>query len=160
MNRPPRPSCRRLRDPVVMATAASGVATCLVACSVIVAGAVAAGCGGERLYPVSLAVILPDGTPAAGCSVMLRRDETPVVTAGGRIAGDGSCTPVVPGRTSPGLPAGTYRVTLLADTGPPTDGSATRPLPFAGRYTNPEHSGLRVSAGPGCEQRVTLRLDP
>lgn len=131
----------------------------LVVGRLVVAAVVAAGCGGERLYPLTLVVNLADGRPAAGGSVMLRRDEAPLVTAGGRVGTDGACAPIVPGRTSAGLPAGPYRVTVTADTGPPTD-EAGKPPPFAGRYTNPEQSDLRVTVGPGMDGRVVLTLEP
>lgn len=119
-----------------------------------------AGCG-ERFYSVSLAVRLPGGKPAAGCSVILEREQEPKVTAGGRLGPDGVCTPFVAGRSSPGLLKGTYRVGIAADAGPPPgDGDARKPLPFDAKFTDPSESGLRVEVGPGHESAVTLSLDP
>lgn len=68
--------------------------------------------------------------------------------------------PLVAGRASPGLPAGTYRVAVTADSGPPTDDRGRQPMPFAARYTSLEDSGLRVDVGPGSELAVTLALEP
>lgn len=124
-------------------------AMCLLTC----------GCG-ERLFPVKLSVRLPDGKPAAGCSLILQREEPPTVRGGGRIGPDGLCAAFIAGRTSPGLLPGTYRVGIAADGGPPTDGGGRRPLPFAAKFTNPEESGLRVEVGPGREASVTLVLEP
>jgi len=118
------------------------------------------GCG-ERFYSVSLAVRLPGGKPAAGCSVILEQEQEPKVRAGGRLGPDGVCTPFVAGRSSPGLPKGTYRVGIAADAGPPPgDGDARKPLPFEAKFTDPNESGLRVEVGPGHESAVTLSLDP
>lgn len=118
----------------------------------------ACGCGGERAYPVKLDVKLADGKPAAGCSVILARKESPAITAGGRVGADGSCTPTVAGWKAAGLPAGTYRVAVSAEVGPPVDGPRKRP-PFAGKYTNPEQSGLEVKVGPGQSADISLALD-
>lgn len=120
---------------------------------------IATGCGGERIYPVSLSVLLADGGPARSCSIMLRREEAPPTIAGGRIGPDGSCAPIVAGRTSPGLPAGTYRAVVSADTGPPSDGPR-KPLPFNDRYSNPEQSDLEFVVGQGQDPRVILKLAP
>lgn len=117
------------------------------------------GCG-EKFYSVSLAVRLPGGKPAAGCSVILEREQEPKVRAGGRLGPDGVCTPFVAGRSSPGLLQGTYRVGIAADAGPPTDGGGRRPLPFDAKFTDPNESGLRVEVGPGRESAVTLSLEP
>lgn len=129
------------------------------------AGLIVAACLGasgcrERVYPVTVVVRLPDGNPAAGCSVILQREGEPVVRGGGRLGPDGSCAPFVTGRTSPGLLPGTYRAALAADAGPPTDSGGRKPLPFALRYTDPDESGLRVEVGPGRDATVTLKLEP
>jgi hypothetical protein len=130
--------------------AALAAAACLGLC----------GCGGDRLYPVALTVRFADGKPAADCSVILRREEPPSLMGGGRVGLDGSCAPVAAGGTSPGLSAGTYRVAVTAESGPPADGGGRKPLPFSARFTDLEQSGLEIQVGPGHDPAVTLVLEP
>ena len=125
----------------------------------VAAGLALTGCG-DPVYPVRLAVRLPDGEPAVGCSVIIQREGSPALLGGGRIGADGSCAPFIAGQTAPGLPAGTYRMAVTADSGPPTDGGGRKPLPFAARFTSVEESGLRIEVGPGRESAVTVTLEP
>ncbi len=113
------------------------------------------GCGGERVYPVRLKVRFSDGSPAAGCAVVVMRNEPPEVTAGGEVGADGSCTPVV--SRGGGLPPGTYRVAVSADSGPPVDG-IRKPPPFAERYGGHATSGLQFTVGPGQPAVVEFSL--
>jgi hypothetical protein len=139
----PRPTPTRCRNPTR--------ATILLA----VAAAAISGCGGERVYPVRLDVRLADGTPAAGCSVVVTRSEPPEVVAGGEIGADGSCMPVV--SRGGGLPPGTYRVAVSANSGPPLDGSRKQ-SPFAERYGGHATSGLQFMVGPGQPRVVEFLL--
>jgi len=61
----------------------------------VLASTAVSGCGGERVYPVRLELRLADGNPAAGCAVVVMRNEPPEVVAGGEVGPDGSCAPVV-----------------------------------------------------------------
>jgi hypothetical protein len=121
----------------------------------VVFAAAISGCGGERVYPVRLDFRLADGKPAAGCSVVVMRNEPPQVVAGGDVGEDGSCTPVV--SSGGGLPPGTYRVAVSADSGPPVDGGRKAP-PFAERYGSHATSGLQFTVGPGQPEVVEFSL--
>ena len=122
----------------------------------MLAAAAMAGCGGERVYPVRLQVRLADGSPAAGCSVLVMRTEPPEVIAGADVAADGTCAPVV--SRGGGLPPGTYRVSVAADSGPPVDGPR-KPSPFAERYGAHATSGLQFTVGPGRPADVEFSLE-
>lgn len=122
----------------------------------LLAFAALSGCGGEPVYPVRLDVRLADGNPAAGCSIVVMRNEPPEVVAGGVVRPDGTCTPVVSG--GGGLPPGTYRAAVSANSGPPVDGFR-RPPPFADRYQGYETSGLGFTVGPGQPEVVEFSLE-
>jgi len=122
----------------------------------VLAATAVSGCGGERVYPVRLELRLADGSPAAGCAVVVMRNEPPEVTAGGEVGADGSCTPVV--SRGGGLPPGTYRVAVSADSGPPVDGFR-KPPPFAERYGGHATSGLQFTVGPDHPGFVEFSLE-
>ncbi len=113
------------------------------------------GCGGERVYPVRLELRLADGSPAAGCAVVVMRNERPEVVAGGEVGPDGSCAPVV--SRGGGLPPGTYRMAVSVDSGPPVDG-IRKPPPFAERYEGHATSGLQFTVGPDQPAAVEFSL--
>ena len=140
-------------NPIAADRRRSSCATALLA----VAAAVMSGCGGERVYPVRLDVRLANGDPAAGCSVVVMRNEPPDVVAGGVVGPDGSCTPVASG--GGGLPPGIYRAAVSLDSGPPVDG-VRKPPPFAERYRGHETSGLGFTVGPGQPAVVEFSLEP
>ncbi len=121
----------------------------------VLAATALSGCGGERVYPVRLELRLADGSPAAGCAVVVMRNEPPEVVAGGEVGADGSCTPVV--SRGGGLPPGTYRVAVSADSGPPVDG-IRKPRPFAERYGGHATSGIQFTVGPGQPPAVEFSL--
>lgn len=121
----------------------------------VLAATALSGCGGERVYPVRLEVRLADGSPAAGCAVVVMRNEPPEVVAGGEVGADGSCTPVV--SRGGGLPPGTYRLAVSAESGPPVDGTR-KPPPFAERYGGHATSGLQFTVGPAQPAVVEFSL--
>lgn len=122
----------------------------------VLAAATMAGCGSERVYPIRVDVRLADGSPAAGCSILVMRNEPPEVIASGDVGADGTCAPVV--SRGGGLPPGTYRVAVSADAGPPVDG-IRKPPPFAERYRVHATSGLQFTVGPGQPAVVIFSLE-
>jgi predicted outer membrane repeat protein len=122
----------------------------------VLAVLVATGCS-QKSYPVSLSFTLAEGTPLTAGFVTVQHTGDSAILGGGAIAADGTCRPLLRGRSVPGLPPGTYRLAVTAaatagfDAPPP-------PLPFSPNYTNPAGSGLSFSVGPGNPDHHTFSL--
>ena len=119
------------------------------------------GCGGERLYPITLTFTHADGSPVTGGTVTLRNTENPEVFGGGVIGSDGVCKPVLRGRENPGLPAGTYQLGVNELPTPDLD-APRRPPMFARRYSNPSASGLtaKIDGSVTSPIRFVLENEP
>jgi hypothetical protein len=81
----------------------------------------------------------------------------PAVLGGGVIEADGTCRPMLRGRSAPGLPAGTYRVGV-SGAAPADIDEPSPPLPFEPIYTNPAASGLTLVVGPGSPGKTSFSL--
>jgi hypothetical protein len=124
--------------------------------AVLIASLAAAGCG-QRSYPVTLSFALADGSPLTAGFAAVEHDTDPAVLGGGPITADGTCRPVLRGRSAPGLPAGTYRVGVVGAT--PADFDAPPPPPvFDPSYTSPADSGLTFTVGPGSPAQASFSL--
>jgi len=146
--KPGDPMTARTRRRVVQGIACLG--------SLLSAALLGAGCS-EKTYPVSLTFTLADGAPLSTGFVTVQHTSITAILGGGGIAADGSCRPVLRGRSAPGLPAGTYRVGVTA--GPVTDFDAPPPpLPFSLDYTNPAGSGLTFTVDPADSAHHTFTL--
>ena len=114
------------------------------------------GCG-TTTHPVSLSFTLADGRPLTAGAVVVLHATDPVMVGGGPIGADGTCRPLLRGRSVPGLPAGSYR---LAVTGPALADPdvAPPPLPFDPAFTDPAASGLTLTVGPGSPEQASFSL--
>jgi len=117
---------------------------------VVVAGL--AGCGGgnptDRMnfYPVKGKVLLPDGKPLTSGKVVFVATEFSLMSPSD-IGSDGTFE--LKGQKD-GLPEGEYRVRI--DPGGASGGAGTHrkvALPFAGKYTDEDASGLKAQVKPG-----------
>ena len=122
----------------------------------------AAGCG-PTVYPVTLTLTLTltlalaDGQPLTAGAVVLLHATDPVVLGGGPIEADGTCRPMLRGRSAPGLPAGTYRVGV-SGSAPANLDKPSPPVPFDLIYANPAASGLTLAVGPGSPEKTSFSL--
>jgi hypothetical protein len=128
----------------------------------LLAGAVAlalsalAGCG-PTVHPVTVSFTLADGKPLTAGAVVVHHATEAAILGGGPIEADGTCRPILRGRSAPGLPAGTYRVGLSGVV--PADLDEPSPtLPFDPIYTNPTASGLTLAVGPGSPEKTSFSL--
>lgn len=106
-----------------------------------------AGCG-QRTFPVTLSFSLADGRPLAGGAVVVKHATDPVILGGGPIGPDGDCRPMLRGRSTPGLPAGTYRIGVTPPESQVMDDPTALAL-FDWKHMDPSASGLTVEVGPG-----------
>ena len=114
------------------------------------------GCGATT-HPVSLSFTLPDGRPLTGGAVVVLDATDPVIVGGGPIGADGTCRPLMRGRSAPGLPAGNYRLGVTGPVSADLD-DPSPPLPFDPAFTNPAASGLTLTVGPGSPEQASFSL--
>lgn len=122
----------------------------------VVASLAAAGCG-QQNYPVTLSFKLADGSPLREGFATVQHSTDSAILGGGPIAGDGTCRPMLRGQSTPGLPAGSYRVGVTGAESQDFDSPAA-PLPFAVSYTNPVESGLTFTVGAGNPEATAFSL--
>lgn len=123
----------------------------------VVVSLAAAGCG-QQTHPVTLSFALADGSPLSAGFVSVQHTNDPAILGGGPIAADGTCRPVLRGKSAAGLPAGTYRVGVTAPDSGDFD-TPSPPLPFASVYTNPAESGLTFTVGRGSPEQTAFSLE-
>ena len=132
---------------------------CLGWCLAVLLAAGLPGCGGSPVdrmtfYPVKGKVLLPDGKPLTSGKVVFIATEFSL-TSPTDIGSDGTFE--VKGQKG-GLPEGEYLVRI--DSGGVNGGAGTRrkvALPFPGKYTDEDTSGLRATVKPG-ENNWELKL--
>ncbi len=124
----------------------------------LVAALVAAGCS-PKTYPVSLSFSLDDGSLITAGAVVVRHATDPAILGGGPIAADGTCRPMLRGRSVPGLPSGTYQIGVVGPT-PFNIDEPAEPIAFDASFTNPADSGLTLTVGPGHPDRADFTLTP
>jgi hypothetical protein len=122
----------------------------------LAAAVVVAGCG-PRTYPVAISFTLGDGRPLTAGAVVVLHATDPVVLGGGPIGADGTCRPLLRGKSVPGLTAGTYRLGVTGSAAADLD-EPSPPLPFDPAFTNPAASGLTLTVGPGSPEQATFSL--
>ena len=128
-----------------------------IACASLVAVLlVATGCGNPT-YPVTLSFKLADGEPLAAGFVAVQHTTDPAILGGGPIGADGTCRPLLRGRSEPGLPSGTYQVGVTGASTADFD-AAPPPLPFDPTYMKPADSGLTFSVGSGGPEQTAFSL--
>jgi|GEM_PF-3182363 len=114
------------------------------------------GCG-VTTHPVSLSFTLPDGRPLTGGAVVVQHATDPVMIGGGPIGADGTCRPLLRGRPTPGLPAGSYRLGVTGPASADLD-APSPPLPFDPAFTDPAASGFTLTVGPGSPEQASFSL--
>ena len=119
-------------------------------------GLAGSGCG-AAIHPVSLSFTLPEGRPFTGGAVVVLHATDPVMIGGGPIGADGTCRPLLRGRSAPGLPAGNYRLGVTGPVSADLD-DPSPPLPFDPAFTDPAASGLTLTVGPGSPEQATFSL--
>jgi len=128
----------------------------LLAAALAIVLSVAAGCG-PTVHPVALSFTLADGKPLTAGAVVVQHATEAAIFGGGPIEADGTCRPRLRGRSAPGLPAGTYRVSVSEVASADLD-EPSPPLPFDPIYTNPAASGLTLAVGPGSPEKTRFAL--
>lgn len=125
--------------------------------SLVGAWIAAAGCG-VSTHPVTLSFTLADGSPLTEGFAAVQHTSDAKILGGGPIGADGSCRPLLRGRSAPGLPAGTYRVGVTGPSASDFDAPPQSP-PFAPRYMNPTESGLSFTVGSGSPENTAFSLE-
>lgn len=114
------------------------------------------GCG-QRTYPVTLSFRLADGSPLPTGFASVQHTSDATILGGGPVGADGMCHPSLRGRSTSGLPAGTYRIGVAGVT-PSSFDTPPPPLPFDTSYTSPAESGLTVAVGPNTPEQTEFTL--
>lgn len=115
------------------------------------------GCG-PQTYPVALVFTLEDETVLTAGSVIVCHESDPAIRGGGPIAADGTCRPMLRGRSAPGLIAGTYQLGVSGSAPAIFQDPSEVVWPFDRSYTNPKTSGLTLTVGPGHPDKFDFGL--
>ena len=89
--------------------------------------------------------------PLTGGAVVVLDATDPVIVGGGPIGADGTCRPLMRGRSAPGLPAGSYRLGVTGPVSADLD-DPSPPLPFDPATC----TALRRSGRPWASRYATM----
>lgn len=118
------------------------------------------GCGETRpaTYPVAGVLQFDDGTPVPGATVTFRGTANGgPVEARGRVGDDGTFR-LTTFADGDGVVAGDHRVTVVAL--PPRDSATPPPALIAGKYGDPDTSGLTATVAPDTREIVLKVAKP